>query len=116
MRSGRSERDHLPINAHRSQDFFAVVNVAMTAHGNVVVAGIVQQRITFVVMRDANRAGSALERTEIRRRIVMVMEVNDRHASSLRSCSGATTRNRSAPPPAICRAQLHSRADLRQPG
>ena len=79
MRAWRSERDNLRIDAGGAQHLLAVVDVAVAAHGDVVVAGIVQSRIFLCVIGDADGAWSLFNGLDVFRWIVMIMKVDDWH-------------------------------------
>ncbi len=82
MRARRGEGDDLGRDAGGAQHLLAVVDVAMAAHGDVVVAGIVQPGVAVVVMRDAHGAGALFDRFDVLGRIVMIMKVDDGHSLS----------------------------------
>jgi hypothetical protein len=48
----RRQRDDLPVDADAVQLGLAKVDVAVAAHGDVVVAGIMEQRVALTVSRD----------------------------------------------------------------
>jgi hypothetical protein len=78
----RGEGYDLSIDAGVAQDLLAVVDVAVAANGNIVVAGIVQSGIAGVVMGDPDCAGSLFNGLYVFGWVVMVMEVDDRHPCS----------------------------------
>src|SRR5438876_5830502 len=79
MRARRREAEHLPINAMLVQHGLAISDVAMTAHSDVVVARVMQNRVAVAVDRHLNSARSGAERVEIRLRIKVIVEVDDLH-------------------------------------
>src|SRR5262249_38774431 len=79
MCARRGEGDDLGVNAGGAQDLGAVGDVAVAAHGDVVVAGIVEAGVAFRVMRPVGCGGSLFDGFDVLRWIVMVMEVDDRH-------------------------------------
>src|SRR5579864_815036 len=99
MRSGRGQSDDLGVHAGFLQNLFAVIDVTMAAHGDVVVAGIVQAGITLGVVGDAHGAGALLDGLDVLRRIVVIVEVNDRHLRWL-SWDGDATRQSTRGDPA----------------
>ncbi len=67
---------HLRVDAFLLEHALAIRDVAMSAHGDVVVAGIVQARIALGVDRQLDGAVAGLERVEVLGRIEVVVNVN----------------------------------------
>src|SRR5262249_29393748 len=81
------------------QNLLAILDVAMPANGDVVIARIVNERIALGVDRDADRARPRPQRVQICRRIKMVVKINDRQRGPFLSPrSGAPKDNRPANP------------------
>ena len=59
------------------QHFAADLEVALAGDGDVVIAGIVEQRVAVIVDGDFDRAFAGLQRFQISGRIVMIVKVND---------------------------------------
>ncbi len=79
MRARSGQRDHLRVHPGSLQNLFAVIDVAMARHGNVVVTGIMQAGIPFLVVSNPHRARTLLQRLDIFGRIVMIVKINNRH-------------------------------------
>src|SRR5690242_1405090 len=80
VRARRGERDDLSVDFGFAQDLGPIGDVAVAAHGNVVVARVVQLRIALGVVVNADGAWSLLNGLHVLRRIVMIMEVDRWHA------------------------------------
>ena len=76
VRAGRRERDDLRVHALLLEHGLPVRDVAMAAHRDVVVTGIVNARIAFGVDRDFDGAVSRLEGIQVFGRIEVVVDVN----------------------------------------
>ena len=83
MRAGRGQAEDLCVDAMLSQHAFAIRDIAMSAHRNVVVAGIVKDRIAFNIDCDAHAARSRSKRIEVSLRVEVIVEVDDPHQSSV---------------------------------
>src|SRR5260370_36488672 len=116
MRAGSGRGDDLCVRAGLPQRLLAVVNVAMAGHGNVVVTGIVQAGIALVIMRNSYRAGALLQRLDVFGRIVMVVEINDRHPPCLPWNVDATTQSTREAQGESSRARWRCRADWPRSG
>ena len=67
-----------------------VFDVAVPLHDDVVVAGVVQQRVALGVFADRHAGPLRPERAQVRGRVVVVVEVDDRHGGSV--MAGVTCR------------------------
>ena len=76
MRSRCSQAEELR-DAELLHDGGAIGDVAMAAHGDVVVAGIVQSRVAVVVDGDLHVARAGAKRVEVGSGIEVIVEVND---------------------------------------
>ena len=74
----------------RSITVLPVGDVAMPAHRDVVVAGVVQERVALGVRGHPDARGAAGDRVEVRGRIVMIVNVDDRHRVVAGHCGGKT--------------------------
>src|SRR5262249_52567831 len=83
MRSRRGERQNLFSNSGFAEHLLAILDVAVSAHDDVVVAGIMQQRITFIIESYSDVRWSRAQRLEISRRVIVIMKV-DHHDESHR--------------------------------
>src|SRR5205814_1907983 len=83
MRARRGESDDLGIDAGVTQDLLAVVDVTMAGDCDVVVAGIMQARISRGIVRDADRAWSLFNGLDVLRRVVVIMKVDRGHSCSV---------------------------------
>ena len=92
VRAGSGQGDHLGIDSVIDQHLLAVIDIAMAGDADVVIAGVEDARIAVGIDGDFDGAGPGAERVEIGRRIVVVVEVDDRHdggEEEILSCKGA---------------------------
>ncbi len=80
VRPGSRQRNHLHVDAVFCEFAFAKIDVAMPAHRDVVIAGIMQPRIALRVEINFHHARTRAQRIQIRRRIVMIVNINNRHS------------------------------------
>jgi hypothetical protein len=76
MRTRRGQTQELR-HAKLVDDSRAIGNVAMTEHGDVVVARVVQPRVPIIVDRDLHAARAGAERVEVSGGIEVIVEVDD---------------------------------------
>src|SRR6185312_14722293 len=114
MRAGGGKRNHVRIDSLLVHDFYAVIDIAMSPHGNVVIAGIMQARVLLLVVANVDRARSVFYCLDVFGWIVVIVEVNDGHSfDSLGSLRTKSIRERPAeanPAPRRCLADSQ-RAD-----
>ena len=75
MRARSGERDYLGGNALLLEHTMSIRDVAMPGDGNVIVARVVQTRITITIDRNSDDAIAAAERVQILRRVKMIVDV-----------------------------------------
>ena len=83
MRPRRRQRDDLGVDALLVEHGLAVRDVAMPGDHDVVVAGIVDDRIAVGVDGDVERTARRRERVEVFGRVIVIMEVDDGHGRSI---------------------------------
>src|SRR6185437_5994752 len=77
MRAGGGHGIDLDVEADLVHHGDAHGQVALARDGDVVVAGIVEARIPGGVVADLDPALAALERLQVRRRVIVIVNVND---------------------------------------
>jgi hypothetical protein len=76
VRARRCERDYLGRDALTLEHPLAILDVAMSGDGDVVVARVMQTRISFGIDCNPDDAVAAAERVKILRRIEMIVDVD----------------------------------------
>ena len=76
----RGEGNDLGVHTGLAQHLFPVINVAMAAHRDVVIARIVQRRIALIVMSNAHGAWPFFDGFNVLRRVVVVVKINEGHS------------------------------------
>src|SRR5205085_9049912 len=71
------EAEHLLVHSVLLEHCLAIGDVAMAAHGDVVVARIVKDRIAFTVDRHLHPARSGAQRIEVSLRVEVIVKVDD---------------------------------------
>jgi hypothetical protein len=79
VRARGGEAEHLGVHAVLGQHLLAVVDVAVAADGDVVIAGVMQAGIAIGIDGDAHGAGARLQRLQVSGRVKVVVEINDSH-------------------------------------
>ncbi len=77
VRARRREGQYLQVHALALQHLLAIGDVAVPAHGNVVVARVADDRIALVVGGQLHGRGALPQRVEVFRRIVVVVKIDD---------------------------------------
>ena len=80
MGAGRREGDHLLVDTVLPEHAFAVVQVAMAGHQDVVVAGVMDVRSGVSVDRHTDAALTRLQRLHVLRWIVVVVKIDHAHS------------------------------------
>src|SRR5208282_5529950 len=65
VRSGGGERNDLGVDAGFGEHALAIVDIAMAANGDVVIAGVVEARIAVIVHGDAHVAGAGAKGVDV---------------------------------------------------
>src|SRR5262249_46994978 len=81
--AGGGERDHLRVHAELVEHRLPVGDVAVAAHHDVVVARVVDDRVARAVGGERERAAGRAQGVQVLRRVVMVVDVDDRHSGLL---------------------------------
>lgn len=76
MRARCSERDYLGGDTLSLQHPLSIHDIPVARHRDVVIARVVQARITFGIYRDPDCTVAAAKRVEILRRIKMIVDVD----------------------------------------